>query len=154
MFEFLPLELVPKRVERPGSFQSWRRQTAFQVDRSVYDKILLDHARELGAQARESTRESARVVSVRRDGDRVEGLELEGGELVRARYCVDASGNAALLRRAMDVAVEVPTPLKNVAFWDYWTSERWAVARSSSGKDGRRTAASSACRVTCAPAGA
>jgi len=122
VFEFLPLESVPTAPVRPGSYGGWRVQTAFQVDRAVYDQILLDHARDLGCDVRERTR----VASVLRQGDRIDGLALESGEIVRARWYVDASGNAAVLRRAMDVAVEVPTPLKNVAFWNYWENPRWA----------------------------
>ena len=122
VFEFLPIEQVPDQVVRPGRYEGWRKQTAFQVDRSVYDRILLDHARDLGCEVREG----ARVRTVERAGDRVEGVVLEGGETLRARWYVDATGNAAVIRRALDVAVEIPTPLKNIAFWDYWENPAWA----------------------------
>ena len=122
VFEFLPVAHVPERVERPGRFEGWRKQTAFQVDRAIYDEILLDHAASLGCEVREGTR----VRKVLRTGDRVDGVELESGEVLTARWYVDASGNAAVLRRALDVAVEVPTLLKNVAFWDYWENPAWA----------------------------
>ena len=122
VFEFLPVAHVPERVERPGRFEGWRKQTAFQVDRAIYDEILLDHAAELGCEVREGTG----VRAIRRTGDRVDGVELDDGEVLTARWYVDASGNAAVLRRAMGVEVDVPTPLKNVAFWDYWENPAWA----------------------------
>jgi flavin-dependent dehydrogenase len=119
-FEFMPLRELPREFERPGAYDSWRSRVAFQVDRAVYDDILLRHAAELGCEVRQGTR----VAKVLREGDRVTGLELEGGARVEARWYVDASGNAAVLRRAMGVKVEAPTKLQNVAFWDYWTDAR------------------------------
>lgn len=121
-FEFLPLTAVPENPQRPGKYEGWRQQVAFQVDRAVYDDILLKHARKMGCEVREQTR----VKSAQRDGDKVTGLELDNGEVITARYYVDASGNAAVLRRTMDVKVEIPTLLKNVAFYDYWTNPAWA----------------------------
>lgn len=120
-FEFLPLETIPAEAERPGKYEGWRVQTAFQVDRARYDQILLDHAKELGCEVREGTR----VAKVHREGDRVTGIETEDGDVVRATHYVDASGNAAVLRRAMDVRVDAPTLLRNVAFWGYWENAPW-----------------------------
>lgn len=122
VFGFLPDEDVPADPKRPGVYENWRVQTAFQVDRAIYDKIMLDHARSMGVEVREGTR----VAEILRTGDRVDGLKLESGEVVTARYYVDSSGAAAILRRAMGVAVDAPTLLRNVAFWDYWTDENWA----------------------------
>ena len=122
VFGFLPEAEIPADPVRPGSFEGWRRTTAFQVDRSIYDRILLERAAELGCGVRMGTR----VAEVLRTGDRVDGLRLGTGETVTARHYVDASGNAAILRKAMGVNVEVPTLLKNVAFWDYWTKPEWA----------------------------
>ncbi len=119
-FEFMPLHQLPGTVERPGTYEGWRSRVAFQVDRAVYDDVLLRHAAELGCEVRQGTR----VAKVQRDGDRVTGLELEGGARVEARWYVDASGNAAILRRAMGVKVDAPTKLQNVAFWDYWSDPR------------------------------
>ncbi|MBL8745264.1 MAG: tryptophan 7-halogenase, partial [Phycisphaerae bacterium] len=42
-FDFYPVEHWQDE-DRPGRFAGQRRFTAFQVDRSIYDKILLDHA--------------------------------------------------------------------------------------------------------------
>lgn len=119
-FEFMPLHMLPERAERPGTYESWRSRVAFQVDRAVYDDILLRHAAELGCEVRQGTR----VARVRREEDRVTGLELEDGGTIEARYYLDASGNAAIIRRAMGVKVDAPTKLQNVAFWDYWSEPR------------------------------
>ncbi|CAN5398070.1 hypothetical protein BH11ARM1_BH11ARM1_10490 [soil metagenome] len=107
---------------RPGKFEGQRRYTAFQVDRAVYDEILLNHAREMGCDGREESR----VVKVLSTGDYVDGLVLDNGETITAKYYVDASGNSGILRRAMDVAVESPTTLQNIAVWDYWQNAEWA----------------------------
>ncbi|MDR3692978.1 MAG: NAD(P)/FAD-dependent oxidoreductase [Fimbriimonas sp.] len=111
-------------VERPSRFVGQRTQTAFQVDRAVYDKILLDHARELGCEVREET--TVRVVE--RNGDRVNGLVLDDGSRVQARYYVDASGHPGIIRRTMEIPVEIPTSLQNMAVWDYWRNAEWAVS--------------------------
>ncbi|MBX3359261.1 MAG: tryptophan 7-halogenase [Phycisphaeraceae bacterium] len=118
-FGFIPVEEIPKDYVRPGKYEGWRTRVALQVERSEYDKVLLDHAASVGCEVRERTR----VAQVEREGDTVTGLVLGDGTRVTARYYVDASGNAAVLRRAMGVKVEVPTLLKNVAFWDYWSAE-------------------------------
>jgi flavin-dependent dehydrogenase len=121
-FHFLPNgEFVEE--PRPAKFQGQRLETAFQVDRGVYDKILLDFAKESGVDVMENTA----VRTVKKMGDHVDGLILEDGTEVTARYYIDASGHAGLLRRAMGVEIEEPSSLKNVAFWDYWQNTEWAV---------------------------
>ncbi|TVQ64280.1 MAG: NAD(P)/FAD-dependent oxidoreductase [Phycisphaerales bacterium] len=121
-FEFLPIGDIKPDEARPAKYEGWRVQTAFQVERSIYDKILLDHAAELGCEVREETR----VAKVHAEGDRVTGLELETGEVVAARHYIDATGAVATLRRAMGVKIDAPTLLRNVAFWDYWENAEWA----------------------------
>ncbi len=121
-FEFLPLDTFHDEP-RPAKYVGQRRRTAFQVDRSVYDQILLQHAQQLGC----VVREEAQVVKVEREGDRVTGLVLKSGERVVARHYVDASGHVGVLRRALDVEVTVPTALQNIAIWDYWDNAKWAV---------------------------
>lgn len=120
--QFMPAEDFVDEP-RPAKFVGQRRLTAFQVDRSVYDKILLDRAAELGCEVREKTG----VTKVERDGDRITGLRLESGEVVTAKHYVDASGNVGLLRRALDISIEAPTTLRNIAIWDYWQNADWAV---------------------------
>ncbi len=118
---------------RPGKYDGQRKQTAFQVDRSVYDKILLDHAREAGCEVLEQVK----VSSISRSGDRVTGFSVEsveGGNLpdswgndrtVTADYYCDCTGGT-LMRRTMDVGIDSPTSLRNVAIWDYWQNAEWA----------------------------
>src|SRR6185503_13523882 len=97
-FEFLPIKDF-KDEPRPAKYVGQRRQTAFQVDRSIYDTILLRHAEELGAIVHEETG----IATVERDGDRVTGLVTKDGTRVTARHYVDATGHVGLLRRAMQV---------------------------------------------------
>lgn len=128
--EFIPSEVFTDE-DRPGSFEGLRTFTAFQVDRSIFDKVLLDHAASLGCEVREETR----VVEVGRDGDKVTGLTLEDGSRIEARHYVDASGVSGTLRRKMDVPIDSPTTLRNIAIWDYWQNAEWAV---EIGVDGTR----------------
>ncbi len=120
-FNFVPHGELADEA-RPASFQGQRRLTAFQVDRAIYDEILLDHAAEKGCKVYQETK----VSQVNVEGDRVTGLELENGETVKARYYIDASGHSGILRRALDVPIEVPSGLQNIAIWDYWQNADWA----------------------------
>jgi flavin-dependent dehydrogenase len=108
---------------RPAKYEGQRKFTAFQVDRAVYDEILLDHAAELGCEVRQETR----VVKVLTDGDKVEGLQLGDGNIIQARYYFDASGHSGILRRAMGVETDSQKSLQNIAIWDYWQNAEWAV---------------------------
>lgn len=114
---------------RPGKFKGQRQFTAFQVDRSIYDTILLDHASELGAEVRQGVR----VSEVHMDGDRVAALELEGGEKIEAKYVLDCTGNVGLLRRKLGIDADEPTSLRNIAIWDYWQNAEWAVTVGNGG---------------------
>lgn len=121
-FDFVPVEQF-KDEPRPAKFQGQRKATAFQVDRSIYDKILLDHAREGGCDVHEGTKVS-RVLA---DKDRVTSLQLEDGDSVVARHYIDASGNSGVLRRAMEIPCAYHPTLMNIAIWDYWQNAEWAV---------------------------
>lgn len=114
---------------RPGRFKGQRRFTAFQVDRSVYDKILLDHAASLGTEVREETS----VRDVEMDGDRVVAVVLDSGERIESRYVLDCTGNAGLLRRRLNIGADEPPSLKNIAIWDYWQNAEWAVTLGTGG---------------------
>lgn len=130
---------------RPARFQGQRTKTAFQVDRAIYDQILLDHAASLGASVRQGVRVAEVLVDAAADSERagarsqrlgtttacqfpsIAGLVLDDGSTVRARWYVDGSGNVGLFRRALCIEVDAPKVLRNVAFWDYWTNADWAV---------------------------
>ena len=97
--------------------------TALQVDRSIYDKILLEHAQSRGAEVRQGTR----VDEVLTKGDRIEGLKLASGETITAQYYIDGSGTMALFRRALGIGIDPNLELRNIAVWDYWRNADWAV---------------------------
>ncbi|MFM9873473.1 MAG: NAD(P)/FAD-dependent oxidoreductase [Fimbriimonadaceae bacterium] len=121
-FQFIPKEQFVEEV-RPARYVGQRTQTAFQVDRAIYDEILLKHSEELGC----DVFQGVGVAMVNRDGDRVTGLELTDGRVVVAKHYIDASGHSGILRRAMGVNIDVATSLQNVAFWDYWQNAEWAT---------------------------
>lgn len=121
-FDFFPAEEFVNE-ERPAKYEGQRRHTAFQVERDRYDEILLRHAEEMGTEVREETMVREVVV----DGERIEGLRLASGEMIKARHYVDGSGDAAILRKALGIESDAPTHLRNVAFWDYWDNAKWAV---------------------------
>lgn len=131
--ELWDFNLVPPESfegqSRPGKFEGVRRDTAFQVDRAKYDDMLLRHAQKRGCQVLESTA----VREVLHQDDVVQGLKLSNGETITARSYVDASGHVGILRRAMGVEIDCPTPLKNIAIWDYWTNTAWAETIGSGG---------------------
>lgn len=127
-FDFLSGQPYEDRP-RPGTYQGQRLNTAFQVDRSVFDKILLDFARESGVEVREATQ----VVSVNRNGDCVESLKLADGTTVKAKHYLDASGHSGIVRRTMGVEVIEPSALRNIAIWSYWNNAEWSVTVGASG---------------------
>jgi geranylgeranyl reductase family protein len=65
---------------------------SYQVTRADFDKLLLDHAAESGA----DVREQAAVNSVEFANEHVD-LAVAGGERIRARYLIDASGRNSIL---------------------------------------------------------
>jgi flavin-dependent dehydrogenase len=69
-----------------------KHHTAYQVERSVFDKMLLDRARETGAEVREET-------AVETLGFDAEGVtvQIKGGGAVRARYLLDCSGRNSVV---------------------------------------------------------
>jgi flavin-dependent dehydrogenase len=123
-FEFLPGETL-EGYSRPAPFDRARAGMAFQVDRSVFDSILLGHAEDLGC----TVYQESKVTRVNVAEDHVVGIETKISgtetELITARYYVDASGVGAILRRAFSVPVESPTRLRNIAIWDYWQDCVW-----------------------------
>jgi len=73
-----------------------RRDRAYQVTRSEFDKLLLDHSRENGAEVREETS----VEGITFGDDRVKiDIETGAGETgtVEARYLLDCSGRQTIL---------------------------------------------------------
>lgn len=98
-----------REVPKP---QTW------QVCREKLDQILLDHARDSGAEVRERRR----VTTVELDADGVRlGIAGPDGaaETVRAHAVVDATGRAGLLSRQLDLRVDEPL-LANVAIYSHF----------------------------------
>lgn len=119
VFGFIPASEI-KDTPRPAKYEGWRTRVAMQVDRAIYDDILLKHAGSMGCEVRQGVR-VAKVHQEATSGlPRITGIETSEGERITARYYVDASGNAAVIRRQLGVEVDAPSLLRNVAFWDYW----------------------------------
>jgi flavin-dependent dehydrogenase len=91
----------------------------WQVVRSEFDQMLLNHAREQGVEAHEGVR----VLDVLFDGPQAVGakIQLEDGSRrdVRAKVVVDASGQSGLLQNKFKLRVWDPL-LNKGAIWTYW----------------------------------
>lgn len=130
-FGFIPLAEVGS-LDRPGKYEGWRQRVAFQVDRAIYDNILLEHAKGMGVRVlqparvtrveMQATADQSHDLSGSQHSSSIEQLHLDDGSTLKARYYIDASGNAAVLRRQLGVEVDAPSLLKNVAFWNYWSA--------------------------------
>jgi len=110
---------------RPAKYEGQRARTTFQVDRSIFDKILLDNAASHGCEVFEE----AMVKTVHFTGDRIDGLTVTGLQaeesFIQADHYVDASGGRGILRKALGVQVDAPTALRNIAIYDYWQDADW-----------------------------
>ena len=73
-----------------------RRDRSYQVTRSEFDQLLLDHSRENGAEVREQTA----VKSIALEADRIR-LQIEAddgsGSVIESRYLLDCSGRQAIV---------------------------------------------------------
>lgn len=95
------------------------RTFTFQCDREVFDKLLLDHARDEGV----DVRECHQVTRAHMTDGRVTGLSYtnddgESGE-IRARMCVDASGQWSVLGRQFRLR-EHNENLRHVALFGHY----------------------------------
>jgi flavin-dependent dehydrogenase len=91
----------------------------WQVIRSEFDTMMLDHARENGVRVHEETR----VLDVLFDGDRAIGVKIQdkAGKQneVKAKAVVDASGQSGLLQNRFKLRQWDPV-LNKGAIWTYW----------------------------------
>jgi flavin-dependent dehydrogenase len=91
----------------------------WQVVRSEFDQMMLDNAREHGAEAYDGVH----VVDVQFDGDRATGVRIKEPDGTRrdvaARVVVDASGQAGLLQNRFKLRLWDPV-LNKGAIWTYW----------------------------------
>ena len=105
------------RYDKNTVAQTW------QVLRSEFDQMLLDNAREKGAEVREETT----VNRVLMDGDRVIGVEATGKEgvtyEVRAPITLDCSGKEAFTSNRRGWRMNDPY-LNKVAVWTYYEGSK------------------------------
>lgn len=110
-------------IDEHESSQTW------QVDRTEFDQMMLDNAREAGAEVRLRTN----VREVLADGDEVRGVRIEGAdgrvEEVASKILVDASGQTALLARRFKLRENDPV-LRHMAVFT-----RFRGARRDAGRD-------------------
>lgn len=93
---------------------------AYQVERSKFDQILLDHARHTGV----DVREQCNVTDVIDDEGRVRGVsytDAAGNEgTIRAKYVVDASGNKSRIYQQVGAARQYSEFFRSLALFGYF----------------------------------
>lgn len=91
----------------------------WQVERSQFDQLLFETARERGAECHDGTR----VLDVLMQDGRATGVRCQSAEgeprEVRAQVVVDATGQQAVLANRLGLKVENPD-LKKAAIWGYY----------------------------------
>lgn len=99
---------------------------SFQVERSKFDKILLDHSKENGA----TVKEECRVTSFVQEGEKIVGVNYVDKEqtphYVSCHFCVDASGQSSLLGSAFKLR-HFNQSLRNIALYNYFKGGKSAV---------------------------
>jgi halogenation protein CepH len=104
---------ISPRMAGPTSF-------AYQVERSKFDKILLDNAAAKGAVVRQGCQARGALT----EGERVTGVEYTDADgtarSVRARYVVDASGNTSRLHKNVGGPREYSQFFRNIAVFGYF----------------------------------
>jgi flavin-dependent dehydrogenase len=97
---------------------------AWQVDRSRYDQILLEHAASLGVEVWQP----ASVSHVIHDAERVNGVHVtkaDGSSVeIRAGHVVDCSGQARIVGRALGIATD-DHHLGDLAIYRYYEGPIW-----------------------------
>lgn len=97
---------------------------AYQVPRSKFDEILLDHARENGV----DVRERCAVTDVIEDGGRVRGLTYTGADggarEIGAEYVVDASGNSSALYKRIGGTRKYSEFFRSLALFGYFENAK------------------------------
>ncbi|OLR94848.1 NAD(P)/FAD-dependent oxidoreductase [Actinokineospora bangkokensis] len=93
----------------------------YQVERGEFDKLLLDNAREHGADVREEHRVTGFELGTGGAPSTVSFTDADGGaHTVRTRWIVDSSGQGGLVTKQLHEQNWDPY-LKNLAVWTYWT---------------------------------
>jgi len=93
---------------------------AYQVERSKFDKILLDHARHLGVDVREQHAVSDAID----DEGRIRGVTYTSAEgntgTIRATYVVDASGNKSRIYQRAGATRQYSEFFRSLALFGYF----------------------------------
>lgn len=99
---------------------------ALHVERSRFDQILFEHARELGAKTFE--RVMAKKVDFGEGDPTIEWKDIESGEsgTTRCKFVVDASGQAALLGRQLD-CWEIDEDFQFMSLWGYFKDSKYVA---------------------------
>jgi halogenation protein CepH len=108
---------VSPRMAGPTSF-------SYQVERSKFDKLLLDNAGRAGA----DVRQQCTVTRTLEEDDRVRGVwyrDTNGTErLVRARYVIDASGHGSRIYRSVGGSRTYSDFFRNLALFGYFRNAK------------------------------
>ena len=119
--------VLPKQVEFAKGMVSGLDYT-FQVERSRFDQLLLEHAATLGCVVRQETRVSA-VCPAGRDGYEV--ALGPTGETVRCAYLVDASGRDRLFDKPIPTAPSNPDLDKRIALYAHFRGVKRAAGQAA-----------------------
>ena len=90
----------------------------WQVERSEFDQMMLDHARENQV----TVKQGASVEKVLFENDQAKGITIQVGsqrEDISARVVVDASGRATVIGRQLNLKTSVPG-LNKASLWGYY----------------------------------
>lgn len=103
------------------NFEKLRHPYSFQVIRSEFDHLLLEHAKSQGVKVYEGTT----IRSLSFDGDRPrsatwsQGVDGKTGE-IRFDYLIDASGRAGIMSTHYLKNRHFHEAFQNIALWGYW----------------------------------
>ncbi len=104
---------------------------AYQVERSKFDKILLDNARRKGV----DVREQHAVTDVTEDGDRITGVSYRaaGGQegTISAKFVVDASGNKSRIYQRVGTTRKYSEFFRSLALFGYFEGGKRLPAPNS-----------------------
>lgn len=99
---------------------------AFHVERSIFDQILLDHARRVGAEVELN----ATVLDPIQEGERIVGVNYRDNvtgetQAVHAKFVVDASGSASVIGRRT-TQCRYDDKMRQIALYNYFKDVRGA----------------------------
>lgn len=104
---------------------------AYQVERSKFDKILLDHARRKGVDVREQHVVTGTIL----ENDRIRGVSYQDAAgctgTIRAKYVADASGNKSRIYRDTGAVRHYSQFFRSLALFGYFEGGKRLPAPSS-----------------------